>query len=345
MKYTFDDLIQSLDMAVFLRKDKTSFKLVSPKPSWLNHFCSSPFDVGNSLDLGYLFPFVDCFLHEAEIIWKSGICKPYRSGAWVELLTSGGKIPLEATAFCSNNDSILIIQDLGEKYVDRSAELQELRENILTREQAQSESIGQKKKLRACEEEVAFRLLSAASHRDQETAAHVTRIGLYAEAMAKALGWSDALASDIQVAAPMHDIGKIGIPDSILLKPGKLTEDEFEIMKEHAAIGADMLKDSSIDLLNMGAEIAYCHHERWDGKGYPRGLKGEEIPLSARITTIVDVYDALCHKRVYKKAFDQNDTLSIMSDMVGTHFDPALYSVFIENLPVMQAIKEQNKEK
>ena len=344
MKKPFDSLIHSLDIAVFVRKNDTTFELISSKPRWFDRFCFPDFDTGHTLNIGLLFPFVDCFLHEANNAWQSGDFKPYRSGIWVEQCSDGEEIALEAAAICDNDDAILIIQDMGEQYTNRQAELQLFRENTLIKEQMQAECIGQKKKLRAHEEEIAIRLLSAAKHRDQETAAHVRRIGLYAEAMAKALGWSDALAADIRVAAPMHDIGKIGIPDRILLKPGKLTEDEFELMKTHAAIGEDMLSGSNIDLLDMGAEIALCHHERWDGKGYPRGLKGAEIPLTARITTIVDVYDALSHKRVYKKAFDQNSTLSIMSDMVDTHFDPELYAIFIENLPVMKAIKEANKE-
>ena len=344
MKQTFNSLIQSLDMAVFARNDEMTFELVSSKPLWLDRFCLPDFDTGHTVNLGFLFPFVDCFLYDASNVWQSGLGKPFRSGIWVEQFPDGERLALEAAALCDNGTSLLIIQDMGEQYTTRQAEYQKFRENSLIKEQMHVECVDQKKKLRAHEEEIAIRLLSAAKHRDQETAAHVRRIGLYAEAIAKALGWSDALAADIRVAAPMHDIGKIGIPDRILLKPGKLTEDEFEQMKQHAEIGEDMLKGSNIGLLDMGAEIALSHHERWDGKGYPRGLKGEEIPLSARITTIVDVYDALSHKRVYKKAFDQNSTLSIMSDMVGTHFDPELYAVFIDNLSVIQAIKEANRE-
>ena len=344
MQQPFDSLIQSLDIAVFRRQDDTIFELVSLKPAWLDHFCSADVEVGHTVDVGLLFPFVGCFVHEANNIWQSGTRQPYRSGIWVEQRLDGQQIALEAAALCDQDSPLLIIQNMSEQHANRQAEVQVFRENTLVKEQMEAECSRQKKKLRAHEEEIAVRLLSAAKHRDQETAAHVRRIGLYAEAMAKALGWSDTLAADIRVAAPMHDIGKIGIPDHILLKPGKLTEDEFEQMKQHALIGEDMLKDSGIGILNMGAEIALCHHERWDGQGYPRGLKGDAIPMSARITTIVDVYDALSHKRVYKEAFDKHSTLNIMSEMVGTHFDPELYSVFINNLSVMEAIKAANQE-
>lgn len=344
MQATFSSLIQSLDIAVFARKKDTTFELISLKPDWFDHFCDADLETGQPLTLGLLFPFIDCFLHEANDVWQSGTRKPHRSGIWVEQRSDGQQIALEASALCDQDASLLMIQNMSEQHANRQAEVQVFRENTLLKEHAQAECIGQKKKLRAHEEEIAIRLLSAAKHRDQETATHVRRIGLYAEAMAKALGWNDALAADIRVAAPMHDIGKIGIPDHILLKPGKLTADEFELMKQHAVIGEDMLKGSHIGILNMGAEIALCHHERWDGQGYPRGLKGDEIPVSARITTIVDVYDALSHKRVYKEAFDKENTLNIMSEMVGTHFDPELYTVFINNLSVMEYIKDTNKE-
>jgi len=158
--------------------------------------------------------------------------------------------------------------------------------------------------------------------------------------MAEALGWDVAARADIRIAAPMHDIGKIGIPDRILLKPGKLTEEEFEEMKQHSAIGADMLSGTDIPLLEMASEIAMCHHEKWDGTGYPTGLSGKDIPESARITTIVDVYDALVHKRVYKEACTEGSALEVMQQMVGKHFDPELYEVFVTNLAKMREIKE-----
>ena len=162
--------------------------------------------------------------------------------------------------------------------------------------------------------------------------------------MAKALGWSTQQIDDIRMAAPMHDIGKIGIPDRILLKKGKLTEAEFVIMKRHTEIGAKMLQDSHIPALDMAADIALCHHEKWDGTGYPRELAGEDIPITARITTIVDIYDALVHERVYKKAMSEQDALKLMRSMAGSHLDPTLFAVFEELLPVMRRIRKEVQE-
>ena len=142
----------------------------------------------------------------------------------------------------------------------------------------------------------------------------------------------------------MHDLGKIGIPDRILLKKGKLTDAEFSIMKRHTEIGAKMLNDSNIPALDMAAEIALCHHEKWNGTGYPREIKGEEIPIAARITSIVDIYDALVHERVYKKAMSEKDAIALMESMAGSHLDPTLFEVFLGLLPVMRRIRTEVHE-
>lgn len=344
MSQILSNIFQSMNIAVFVRLDSDNFKLLTKKPNWLNSFCGKSFETGSSINLGMSFPFLECFMYEAEDVWATKANNPHRSGPWIEFTAHGEELPLEATAIWQEGHSLLVIQDLGEEYYNEVVRLQSFRDKSLNQEELQSEIESQTKQIRSREEEIAMKLLTAAGHRDHETAAHVRRIGLYAEVMARALNWDDSIAADIRIAAPMHDIGKIGIPDSVLLKPGKLTEDEFEIMKGHAEIGADMLRGTSIPLLKMAAEIALCHHERWDGSGYPRGLKGKEIPESARITTIVDVYDALIHKRVYKDASSEQTALKMMSKMVGKHFDPDLFAVFIANLPKMQTIKESYNE-
>lgn len=344
MSLTLSHIFQSMNIAVFLRRGVADFQLLTEKPTWLDNFCDSSFDTHSHIDLGNIFPFLECFMHEAEDVWNSGVSTPHRSGPWIEFTSHGEEIPLEATAVTQGNQSLLVVQDLGEDYYNEVVKLQSFRDKSLIQEQLHAEIESQTQQIRRREEEIAMKLLSAAGHRDHETAAHVRRIGLYAEVMANALNWDESRAADIRIAAPMHDIGKIGIPDSVLLKPGKLTDDEFSIMKKHAEIGADMLNGTSIPLLKMAAEIALCHHERWDGTGYPRGLKEKEIPASARITTIVDVYDALVHRRVYKEASSEQTALKIMSQMVGKHFDPDLYQVFIANLPKMQTIKETHSE-
>ncbi|MFT7673568.1 MAG: putative two-component system response regulator [Gammaproteobacteria bacterium] len=171
----------------------------------------------------------------------------------------------------------------------------------------------------------------AAEYKDPETGNHIRRIGEYAQLIAKELGWSKERQHLMLLAAPLHDLGKIGTPDSVLLKPGKLDSDEVAIMKQHAQNGYEILSSSKHPVMQAAASIARNHHERWDGGGYPRGLKGTEIPIEARITALVDVYDALRSKRPYKPEFDQQKTLSIMLDGDGrtdpSHFDPKLINI------------------
>ncbi len=174
-------------------------------------------------------------------------------------------------------------------------------------------------------------LATAAEYKDPETGNHIRRIGEYAQLVAKELGWSKERQKLMYLAAPLHDVGKIGTPESILLKPGKLDPDEVDIMKEHAQNGYDILSYSKHPIMVAAANIARNHHERWDGGGYPRGLKGTEIPIEARITALVDAYDALRSKRPYKPEFDQQKTLSIMLDGDSrtdpSHFDPELINI------------------
>jgi putative two-component system response regulator len=191
------------------------------------------------------------------------------------------------------------------------------------------------------EEEICLRLTSACEYRDVETGSHIRRIGLYAFIMADELGWSSQLMDEIRVAAPMHDIGKIGVPDYILLKKGKLTNEEFEIIKKHTVIGAEMLSGSSISLLNMAKDIALSHQEKWDGSGYPYGLSGEAIPESARIVAIIDVYDALVSKRIYRPAILEEEALQIMTREKGKHFDPRIFDAFLRVLPKLRQIRLQ----
>jgi len=196
--------------------------------------------------------------------------------------------------------------------------------------------------IRQTHEETIIRLLTALESRDEETGGHVRRIALLSAVMAEAFGWSNDLVEDLRLAAPMHDIGKIGVPDVILLKQGRLTPPEFEIIKTHTTIGGNILKDSEYPMLQLAHEIALNHHERWDGTGYPRGLSGESIPEAARIVALVDVYDALSHDRIYRKASPEEEVLQIMSDGRENHFDPNCYDLFIELLPEIKKISEEN---
>nr|WP_320133865.1 HD domain-containing phosphohydrolase [uncultured Holophaga sp.] len=191
---------------------------------------------------------------------------------------------------------------------------------------------------RQSREEIAFRLLSASEHRDNETGAHVRRIGLYAETMGRLLQLDDGTMEHLGSAAQMHDIGKIGVPDRILQKEGRLTPEEWIIMKTHTTMGANILRDSEVPFIRMGARIAAAHHEKYDGTGYPLGLAGEQIPLEARITTLVDVYDALSSKRIYKEAWSEEETLQYIRDNRGRHFDGRLVDLFLEHFAAFREI-------
>jgi len=196
-------------------------------------------------------------------------------------------------------------------------------------------------RIREREAEITVRLAYAAEHRDLETGAHIRRIGLFAGLLAEARGWSPEAVEDIRLAAPMHDIGKIGVPDHILLKPGKLTPEEFDLVKRHAEIGAKILEGSNVPLVRMARDIALYHHERWDGTGYPHALAGEAIPEAARIVGIVDVYDALTSPRIYRAAFSEDVAVATMREERGKHFEPALLDCFLELLPDLRAAREK----
>ena len=187
--------------------------------------------------------------------------------------------------------------------------------------------------------EMIFLLAGAAESRSHETAAHVSRVGLIAELLAREYGLDPATCERIRHAAPLHDIGKIGTPDAILNKPGGHTDDEAEVMRQHVAIGHRMLASSKRAVLQLAAEIALTHHERWDGTGYPEGLAGEEIPISGRITMLADVFDALGSKRCYKDAWTAGDIRGYIVEHSGTMFDPDLTGLLLQNWSRAEAIR------
>ncbi|MCB1954461.1 MAG: response regulator [Rhodocyclaceae bacterium] len=184
--------------------------------------------------------------------------------------------------------------------------------------------------LRETRLQVVRRLGRAAEYRDNETGNHIARMSIVSRMLAAALGWSEAACALMLEASPMHDVGKIGIPDRILQKPGRLTPEEFEVIKTHPAIGAELLSGDDSDLLVMASEIALSHHEKWDGSGYPRGLAGEAIPLSGRIVAVADVFDALTSTRPYKRPWSFEDACALIRDGRGKHFDPAVVDRFLE---------------
>lgn len=196
----------------------------------------------------------------------------------------------------------------------------------------------QTEEIRNSREEIALRLIAASEHRDNETGQHVRRIGLFAAELARLLHWDEDGIETIRAAAPMHDIGKIGVPDAILQKPASLTEEEWVVMKRHTLMGATILKGSTVPFIQMGARISVGHHEKWDGTGYPKGLAGDQIPLEARITTLVDVYDALSNRRHYKDPWPEAEVIQLIRRNRGTQFDPELVDLFLANLDRFRAI-------
>lgn len=200
--------------------------------------------------------------------------------------------------------------------------------------QEQNECLGTKvlektKNLEAAAYEIVHRLARAAEFRDDQTGQHTSRVGKLAAQVARTLELPDFQIELLRHAAPLHDIGKIGVTDLILLKPGKLTVHEFETMKEHTTIGANILSESQFPLLQIAEQVARSHHERWDGSGYPQGLRGESIPLVARIVAVVDVFDALIHERPYKAAWSREEALQEIRAVTDRQFDPLVVEAFL----------------
>lgn len=344
MAELLSQLLASMDSVVFLRLDDNNFKLVTKAPQWLPHVLVAAEDDDAVIDLTGKMAFLDYFLEDATLHWQQKSDSPLTSDEWIEVGRQKQEFALVAVAQTIEDAAILTIQCITGKYWEKQAVYQQARESLLTRDMLEKEVHQRTQLIREREEEIFMRLLGAAGKRDQETGAHVRRIGLMCAALAEELGWKQSDIDDLRIAAPMHDIGKIGIPDSILLKPGNLDDAEFSIMQRHAQIGADMLAGTDIPMMEMARQIALCHHERWDGTGYPNGLRSTDIPECARITTVADVYDALSHKRVYKHAFSEEETLSMMREQSGKHFDPVVFEAFLNILASVIAIKTEFQE-
>lgn len=195
------------------------------------------------------------------------------------------------------------------------------------------------RQIRVREQETLLRLAKAGEYRDEETGNHVLRMAKFCRLLGEELGLHEAECDELELAAPMHDIGKIGIPDHILLKPGRLTEEEKRIMQTHTTIGFEILKNSQSRYIQKGALIALNHHERYDGSGYPAGLKGLEIPIEARIVAVCDVYDALCSVRPYKAAWSSEAAVQYLTEQSGLHFDPRCVEAFLARIDTVREIQ------
>ena len=234
--------------------------------------------------------------------------------------------PMDNTEFLARAKNMLALRASHKKLADHAAWLaDEVRKATQT--------------IVAQERETIFCLAKAAEYRDPETGAHILRMAHYSRHIARVLGLSVQQQDLLLQAAPMHDIGKVGTPDMILLKPGKLTDVEFAIMKEHAVIGHEILVASSSPLMQVAAEIAHTHHEKFDGTGYPKGLVGEAIPLFGRIVAVADVFDALTSERPYKKPWTTERAIQMLVEGSGIHFDPACVQAFLQDWNDVLSIK------
>lgn len=227
--------------------------------------------------------------------------------------------------------------DLNENLIERASIEQRLRETIEDLERSENA-------LTLSQTETIMRLSMAVETRDQETGNHIERMGRYCQLLAQKTGWSEERCELLRIAAPLHDVGKIAIPDAILLKPGALTPEERLEMEKHAEIGHEILAGSDSPLLDLAARIALSHHEQWDGSGYPNGLKGTEIPVEGRMAAIADVFDALTSDRVYRPAMTVERALAIMSEGRASHFDPELLDVFFDSIVEVLMIRDGHNE-
>lgn len=239
--------------------------------------------------------------------------------------------PVDKVEFLARTRNMLLVSDARKQLTDRAAWLADEVRKATT-------------EIVARERETVFRLCKAAEYRDPETGAHILRMAHYSHLIARGLGLPVEQQELLLEAAPMHDIGKVGIADKILLKPGRLDADEFEIMKQHSIYGYELLQGSSSRVLQAGAEIARGHHEKYDGTGYPAGIRGTDIPLFSRIVAVADVFDALTSERPYKDAWTLEAAVDFLVRGSGAHFDPQCVQVFLNAWGEVLEIRDRYQE-
>ena len=252
---------------------------------------------------------------------------PYFNQEWQSVDLTNQKPELEKLISLFVNDSLLELE----------TKLRKLEEKEMILDEMAADNKGLSR-------EIMQKLCEAAEYRDEDSLFHILRIGFSSALIFRELGAEKKRIENIFFASLLHDIGKIGIPDSILQKPGKLTDEEYAIMQNHPEIGARILDGSHTEVLDMAYNIAYSHHEKWDGSGYPNGLRGEEIPVEARIVALADVYDALSSKRVYKDAFPRDKCVEIVSSERNQHFQGKIVDILLDNLDEVYAFRKDLKE-
>ncbi len=344
--------------------------LRSQRESWEFHFANS---VDEAIDLLKDVP-VDTIISDVEMPGKNGfdllsyLQENYqKENIPVIMLTGVRDSDIKRRALDSGATDLLSKPITREDLVARISSMLRLA-HFQKALQRQNETLEQKVHERTQEVmqsrmDIIWRLAKAAEFRDEETGNHVIRVGYFSALLANKIGKDQEYINSLFLTSPLHDVGKIGTPDHVLLKPGKLTPEEWDIMKRHAKIGMEILNPSFSPptdqwagmgdlhfllghegsyvnpLLDMASEIAGSHHEKWDGSGYPKGLSGEDIPLCGRIVAIADVYDALSSKRPYKQPFPEEKVLAIFEESAGKHFDPTLYEAFLECLPRFREVR------
>lgn len=281
------------------------------------------------------------------------VCKEIKKGSFYD------EMPVIFITAKTDEESLIEAFDAGaQDYVTKPFNSAELMARIRTHlklkafedsqqviiNNALAELKGLNKEIIETQKEVIFTMGSIGETRSKETGLHVKRVAEYSRLLARLSGLEEYEADLIAMASPMHDIGKVGIPDSILNKKGKLTVEEFEVMKTHVTIGYDMLKHSDRPILKTAATIALEHHEKWDGSGYPKGLKGSDIHIYGRVTALADVFDALGSERCYKKAWADEDIFALLNEQKAKHFDPNLIDMFFANLDDFFAIRTLYKD-
>ncbi|MCK4640789.1 MAG: response regulator [Candidatus Marinimicrobia bacterium] len=250
--------------------------------------------------------------------------------------------PIDKTELRIRTASLLKMKEAQDTVKRYQAELEKkVEQRTADLRQALAEMAESQRRTYKAHLDTIHRLSIAAEYKDEDTASHIHRMSNYCAIIARGLHLSPGEVELILHASPMHDIGKIGTPDAVLLKPGKLNDDEWLIMKQHTTVGSSILSDSESELLQVGENIAKSHQEKWDGSGYPNGLAGEEIPLYGRICAVADVFDALTSKRPYKNAFSNEKALEIMKEGRGKHFDPRILDIFLEHFDNVIAIQKK----